>query len=208
LSADWYLNDDIFSINTNSYFYKLKRAFDVSLSLTLLPIATVFILFGIVGIKLTSKGSFLFKQSRIGRGGVPFNIFKLRTMSANCKDKTHTKENDARVTKFGKLLRLTKIDELPQLINILRGEMSLIGPRPEQHDIVEQFKKENPYYNLRHIIRPGVTGWAQVNRPKATPLENLEKLEYDLFYVKNSSPILDAKIFYRTAKVVLTLDSN
>ncbi|MBB5441387.1 lipopolysaccharide/colanic/teichoic acid biosynthesis glycosyltransferase [Pedobacter sp. AK017] len=208
LSADWYLNDDIFSINTSTCSYKLKRAFDIAISLTLIPFASFFVLLGALGIKLSSKGPILFKQARIGRGGVPFIMFKLRTMRINSTDKSHTVKNDARITRVGKILRLTKIDELPQLVNILRGEMSLIGPRPEQHDIVEQFKIENPYYDLRHIIRPGVTGWAQVNRPKATPLENLEKLEYDLFYVKNLSPIIDARIFYKTIKVIMTLDSN
>ena len=120
----------------------------------------------------------------------------------------YTTANDDRVTLVGKFLRISKIDELPQLYNILKGDMSLIGPRPERPEFVELSNQENAYFDLRHIIKPGVTGWAQVNLPKATPEDNLKKLEYDLYYIKNYSPRLDVEILFRTIKVVLTLNSN
>lgn len=204
LSAEWYLNDDIFSINTNRYYFKMKRCFDFMVALTTLPFASVLILFGMLLIKITSRGPMIFRQCRIGKGGKPFSIFKIRTMSIH----ESGDQSKNKITKIGRILRLTKIDELPQLFNILRGEMSLVGPRPEQCDIVEMYKQENPYYNLRHMIRPGVTGWAQVNHPKATHYENLQKLEYDLFYVKKLTPKLDFGIFLQTIKIVFTLNSN
>ncbi|MFY8004701.1 MAG: sugar transferase, partial [Chitinophagaceae bacterium] len=107
----------------------------------------------------------------------------------------------------GKLLRKTKIDELPQLLNVLLGDMSLIGPRPEKKDIVDRFAKENHFYNYRHIVKPGITGWAQVNNPKATPEQNLEKLEYDLYYINNLSVRLELAILLKTVGVVSSLDS-
>jgi lipopolysaccharide/colanic/teichoic acid biosynthesis glycosyltransferase len=119
----------------------------------------------------------------------------------------HTVKGDARITKVGQLLRKTKIDELPQLLNVLKGDMSLIGPRPERIDIVEQFSKTNHYYKFRHSIKPGITGWAQVNKPMATPEENLEKLEYDLYYINNHSLKLDVQILARTVGVVKKMES-
>jgi len=119
----------------------------------------------------------------------------------------HTKENDKRIFPVGKFLRKTKIDELPQIWNVLMGHMSLVGPRPEKVDIVEKCAMENPYYALRHVIKPGITGWAQVNNPKATPEENLQKLEYDLYYIKNMSYLLETRILLKTVKVIFTLNS-
>lgn len=120
----------------------------------------------------------------------------------------YTTSNDDRITGIGKFLRLSKIDELPQLYNILKGDMSLIGPRPERPEFVDMYNEENAYFDLRHVIKPGVTGWAQVNLPKATPDDNLKKLEYDLYYIKNYSPKLDIEIIIRTVRVVLTMNSN
>ena len=147
-----------------------------------------------------------YSQIRIGREGKEFKIYKIRTMENN--EGGFTVKNDNRITPVGKFLRLSKIDELPQFYNILMGDMSLIGPRPEQPKYVEEYSKENPFFNLRHMIRPGVSGWAQIHMPKATPEENLKKLEYDLYYIKKYSWKLDVKILFKTIKIVLTADSH
>ena len=120
----------------------------------------------------------------------------------------YTTSNDDRITFAGKFLRLSKIDELPQIYNILKGDMSLIGPRPERPEFVKIYNDENAYFDLRHIIKPGVTGWAQVHLPKATPDDNLKKLEYDLYYIKNYSWLMDIEILLKTVKIVLTMNSN
>lgn len=147
-----------------------------------------------------------YSQIRIGREGKEFKIYKIRTMENN--EGGFTVKNDNRITPVGKFLRLSKIDELPQFYNILMGHMSLIGPRPEQPKYVEEYSKENPFFNLRHMIRPGVSGWAQIHMPKATPEENLKKLEYDLYYIKKYSWKLDVKILFKTVQIVFTMNSN
>lgn len=147
-----------------------------------------------------------YSQVRVGREGKEFKIYKIRTMENN--DGGFTVKNDSRITPVGKFLRLSKIDELPQFYNILMGDMSLIGPRPEQPKYVEEYSKENPFFNLRHMIRPGVSGWAQIYMPKATPEENLKKLEYDLYYIKKYSWKLDFKILLKTVQIVFTMNSN
>lgn len=202
------MNNDLFSVNTRWKFFFLKRTMDILITLCIIVPAFLLSIIGMFLMKLTSKGPALFKQKRVGKNGKIFTLYKIRTMffSENGHDH-YTVKNDERVTAVGKFLRLTKIDELPQLINILKGDMSLIGPRPEKIDIVAKLVHENPYYNLRHTIKPGISGWAQVNNPTATPDQNLEKLEYDLFYLKNMSIFLDLRVLWRTAKVVLTLNS-
>ncbi|MFL9482455.1 sugar transferase [Chitinophagaceae bacterium LWZ2-11] len=208
LSQEWVVNNDLFFVSTRWKFRLLKRSLDLFFSILLLPIATVLTSVGIVLTMITSKGPALFIQKRVGRNGKVFKIYKIRTMKHAPKGYTqHTVKNDNRVTPIGKFLRLSKIDELPQLINILKGDMSLIGPRPERDDIVEKMVKENPYYHLRHTIKPGVSGWAQIHNPTATPEQNLEKLEYDLYYVKNMSVFLDLKVLIKTIKIVFTFDS-
>ena len=119
-----------------------------------------------------------------------------------------TRANDSRITSIGKILRFTKIDELPQLYNVLRGNMSIIGPRPEIPEYVEEYAEKIPFFKLRHMVKPGVTGWAQINIPKATPEDSIKKLEYDLYYIKRYSLFLDVKIICRTIKIILTLNSN
>ncbi|WP_347158198.1 sugar transferase [Pontibacter chitinilyticus] len=205
----WLINSDMFFVNSRSMFMFQKRMIDLLVSMMLAPFALLMVLLGVILIKSTSRGPAFFVQKRVGMKGRTFKIYKLRTMYDR-PEKTndgHTVKNDARITPIGHILRKTKIDELPQLLNILSGDMSLIGPRPEKEDIVATLIDDAPYYNLRHSIRPGVTGWAQVNYPTATPEQNLLKLEYDLFYVKNASLALDFKIILQTIRVVLTLDS-
>ena len=204
----WLVNEDFFEVVPRKHIEKTKRIFDFSISFICLPFAIVLASIGMLLIKLSSRGPVLFKQTRIGKNNRPFTIYKLRTMIYNPTGHlAHTTINDNRIFPIGKFLRKSKIDELPQLINVLVGQMSLIGPRPERIEIVNKLTAENPYYPLRHTIRPGITGWAQVNDPTATPDQNLQKLEYDLFYIKNSTYLLELKILWRTFKVVLTLNS-
>ncbi|WP_228443082.1 sugar transferase [Chryseobacterium nematophagum] len=207
LENNEYLADDIFTIGRKHDKFSLKRMVDVVVSVLLLPIVIPLILIGFILVLLTSSGGVLFSQKRVGKNSKTFTIYKIRTMvSSHGGD--YTIKNDFRVNSVGKFLRITKIDELPQLWNILKGDMSLIGPRPERPHFVKISNEENAMFDLRHLIKPGVTGWAQVNLPKATPKDNLEKLEYDLFYIKNSSLFFDILIVFKTLKIVFTLNSN
>lgn len=185
-----------------------KRVMDVAISILALPFAIPLIIFGCLAMAFTTRGPVLFKQKRVGLLGKPFTIFKIRTMVHSKNGYLdHTIKGDARITKVGQILRKTKIDELPQLLNVLKGDMSLIGPRPERIDIVEYYSKENNSYQYRHLVKPGITGWAQVNKPMATPEENLEKLEYDLYYINNHSLKLDVQILAKTVGVVKKMES-
>ncbi|MDF2553894.1 MAG: sugar transferase [Chryseobacterium sp.] len=207
LNSNEYLADDIFSIGLEKSDFVLKRFIDLIVSLILLPFAIPIVALGALLVFLNSPGRVLFYQERVGKNSKKFRIYKLRTMKIN-HNGDYTKDKDDRLLTVGKFLRTTKIDELPQLFNVLNGNMSLIGPRPEQQKYVEKSVAENSYFDLRHLVKPGITGWAQVNLPKATPKDNLKKLEYDLYYIKNYSALLDVKILLRTVKVLLTLNSN
>lgn len=195
-------------LRLNKYL-RFKRIIDVAIITILLPLAIPFLLIGIVLIKIFSKGPIFFIQERVGLNNKSFLIYKLRTMAHHSEriNLNHTIEDDERIFKTGKLLRITKIDEIPQFYNILKGEMSLIGPRPERVDIVKLLSTEIPSYNLRHLIKPGLSGLAQINNPKATPNESIEKLEYDLYYINNLNFVLDLKIFWKTIFIVLKLNS-
>lgn len=208
LNEDWFLNETILhnDLQDNTHLI-YKRIFDIIFVIVTLPITLPLLLIGFSLNFLFSKGPILFKQQRVGLNEKLFNLYKIRTMTANHSDITFTIENDDRITKIGKFLRKSKIDELPQLYNILVGDMSLIGPRPERNDYVQEYNQLNPYYHLRHKIRPGISGWAQVNNPTATPEDNLKKLEYDLFYIKYMSLKMDLVVLFHTLKVVLTFNS-
>ncbi|MEK7131779.1 MAG: exopolysaccharide biosynthesis polyprenyl glycosylphosphotransferase [Patescibacteria group bacterium] len=166
-----------------------------------------------LAIKLNSKGKIFFSQNRVGRQGLIFKVYKYRTMksltadgSAETGGPQFAADKDARITSVGKFLRLTRLDEIPQFINILKGEMSVIGPRPERPEFVTQLTEKMPYYSLRHLIKPGLTGWAQIhNAYYGTIEENLQKLEYDLFYIKNRGLTLDVSIILRTVNTILRL---
>jgi len=161
-------------------------------------------------IKLTSKGTVFYRQERVGRQGKIFKMYKYRTMkslgadgSAEDSGPQFAKINDQRVTSIGKFLRRTRIDEIPQFINILRGEMSIIGPRPERPEFVAELNEQLTFYNLRHLVKPGLTGWAQIHKSYyGTIQENLKKLEYDLYYLKNRGPLLDTVIILRTLATI------
>ncbi|RZW45535.1 MAG: sugar transferase, partial [Flavobacteriaceae bacterium] len=160
----------------------------------------------ILGNLIANKGPLIYKQERVGKNGKLFNIIKFRTMIADAENKgvQWAKQNDVRVTKFGRLLRNTRLDELPQFINVLRGEMALIGPRPERPYFVKELSQMIPFYETRHIIKPGLTGWAQVKmRYGASVDDSLTKLQYDLFYIKRRSFFLDVNVIVKTISTIL-----
>jgi lipopolysaccharide/colanic/teichoic acid biosynthesis glycosyltransferase len=173
------------------------------MSLALLIVTAPVIGLAALTVKLTSPGPAFYTQLRLGRFGRPFTIFKIRTMIHNCESLTGPRwaiPGDPRVTVIGHLLRITHIDELPQLLNVLRGDMSLIGPRPERPEFARELEKLIPHYTERHIVRPGVTGLAQVQLPPDTDVENVRrKLAYDLFYVRYQGPLLDLALLCCTA---------
>ncbi len=202
----WLVSNHIKGVKKTVYNRKLKRFFDVLFSLTGLIVTIPFWLIVPVLIKVSSPGPIIFKQKRVGLNGKQFTSYKFRTMTAGKeKDRKFAGEkNDPRITSLGKYLRKFRIDEIPQLVNVLKGDMSLIGPRALIPEEVEEFKKYIPYFELRHSIKPGVTGWAQVNYKHGAKIEDgFEKLQYDLYYIKNLSPILDFHIILRTIRVVL-----
>lgn len=185
----------------------LKRVLDIlasSIGLILsLPICLVTVLL----IKLTSRGPIFFTQERVGEDGEPFQLVKFRTMRPDAEAASGpvwAKKNDDRITPIGRMLRLTRIDEIPQFLNILAGRMSFVGPRPERPHFVEKLQKDIPFYPLRHTVKPGLTGWAQVSHPYGASIEDAqEKLRYDLFYIKNMGLLFDVNIILRTVAVIL-----
>lgn len=183
-----------------------KRCFDIILSLTGLLLTVPLFPFIALAIKLDSPGPLFFRQIRVGSGEKPFVLYKFRSM---CQDAERNGavwavKNDARVTRVGRFLRNSRIDEIPQLYNVLKGDMSFIGPRPERPEFVESLKRDIYYYSKRHSIKPGLTGWAQVRYPYGATVEDaVEKLRYDLYYIKNLSFFLDTQIIFETVKVVL-----
>jgi len=185
----------------------LKRAFDITVSLAVLLLTLPLQALTASLIKLESRGPVFYRQERVGRYGRVFMILKFRSMRADAETDGQPRwaaENDPRVTRVGAVIRKLRIDELPQLINVLWGDMSFVGPRPERPLFVEQLSKAIPYYSERHWVRPGITGWAQVNYPYGASLNDARhKLSYDLYYLKNVSIFLDFLILLHTLPVVL-----
>jgi exopolysaccharide biosynthesis polyprenyl glycosylphosphotransferase len=184
----------------------LKRAIDIVLSIILLGFTSPLIVFLFLIIPLTSKGPALYIQERIGEFEKPFHMYKFRTMIKDAEKKTGpilALKNDKRITKIGKLIRDSKIDELPQLYNVLIGNMSLVGPRPERPYFVKQFKDKLPDYKFRMNVKPGITGLAQINGNYYTSAK--DKLQYDLMYIKNFSVLFDMKILMKTCIVICML---
>jgi sugar transferase (PEP-CTERM system associated) len=159
-----------------------------------------------IAIKLDSPGSIFYSQERVGRGDELFKIIKFRSMCSDAEKDgpVWASASDLRVTRVGRIIRKVRIDELPQFFNILRGEMSLIGPRPERPEFVQYLEQEIPFYSQRHLIKPGLTGWAQIRYPYGASIKDaLEKLQYDLYYIKNQSPVLDLIIVFETVRIVI-----
>ena len=202
----WIILRTFAGITEKIYSNRLKRVSDLMLAFTGFALTSPVMFLSAIAIKLTSRGPVFYKQVRVGYDDEHFEIIKFRSMTVNAETDgaVWAQENDPRVTLVGKFIRKTRIDELPQLWNILRGDMTLIGPRPERPEFVEQLKKDIPYYSLRHAIKPGLTGWAQVNyRYGASTEDAMEKLQYDLYYIRHLSFRLDLRIFFRTIRVML-----
>ncbi len=185
----------------------MKRVVDITASLFGLLCFFPLIPFVVLAIKLDSPGPILFRQTRVGEADRPFLVMKFRTMRQDAESKTGavwSQVDDPRITRVGHFLRKTRLDEVPQLLNILRGDMSLVGPRPERPEFVRTLKEIIPYYSERHYVKPGLTGWAQVCYPYGSSVEDaIEKLRYDLYYIKNISIFFDIYIVARTFSVVL-----
>ena len=192
--------------NQNKLYLFYSRLFDIVFALVGLVGLLVIIPFIWAFNLIWNRGPLFYKQERVGKNGESFNIVKLRTMIVNAEKEgaVFAKTNDTRITPFGKLLRKSRLDEVPQFINVLKGEMSVIGPRPERPIFVDQIAENIPLYKTRHVIKPGLTGWAQVNYPYGENLEDsLMKLRYDLYYIKHRSLFLDVNIFMKTLSTVL-----
>jgi sugar transferase (PEP-CTERM system associated) len=205
IRSGWLLFSPGFRVSRSLMIYKRIASALVSivgllLSLPLLP-------FIILAITLSSPGPILYRQRRVGLDGVVFECLKFRTMRTDAEadtGPTWAADDDPRITRVGGFLRQSRMDEIPQLWNVLKGDMSLVGPRPERPEFVDRLCREIPFYGLRHTVRPGITGWAQISYKYGASIEDAkEKLCYDLFYIKNMSPGLDLLIYFRTIKIIL-----
>lgn len=205
LNPSWLIFSDGFSAGRRLSSMG-KRLFDVSVSLVLLVIGLPLIAIFALLVKLESKGPAFYRQVRVGLYGEHFRILKLRSMreDAETSGAKWAEKDDPRITGVGRFIRLVRIDELPQLWSVLKGEMSFVGPRPERPQFVEELERELPFYAERHMVKPGITGWAQINYPYGASTEDArQKLEYDLYYAKNYTPFLDVLILLQTARVIL-----
>jgi len=191
--------------NPNKVLWQSIYSFVIAV-VALILASPIMLLVGIA-VKLTSKGPALYKQKRVGKGDETFMLYKFRSMYADAEARcgaVWAKRDDPRITPIGKWIRKLRLDELPQLLNVVRGEMSIVGPRPERPEFVVELQKKIPYYRQRHCVKPGITGWAQINHKYGDTIEDtVMKLEYDLYYIKNLSLALDAYIMFHTAKVML-----
>lgn len=198
------------SLLPNLAYRKIKRGLDLILTLAMLPVLIVPMILVAIAIRLDSPGPAFFRQERMGYRGKPFHVWKFRTMTVDPsvedgRDGYITIEQDERITRLGRLLRRTRFDELPQMINIILGEMSWIGPRPEAVALSSWYEQEIPFYSYRHIVRPGISGWAQVNQGHVADLASVHsKLNYDFYYIKNFSGWLDLLILLRTVGTVVS----
>ncbi|MET4898529.1 TIGR03013 family PEP-CTERM/XrtA system glycosyltransferase [Sphingomonadaceae bacterium jetA1] len=206
VSHSWLIFSDGFS-SGRMWSALFKRAFDITVSLLLLIVAVPLILLTAVAIRLESKGAAFYRQRRVGLFNQPFDIVKLRSMRQDAEvagRPVWAEKDDPRITRIGRVIRKVRIDELPQIWSVLKGEMSFVGPRPERPQFVEQLEAEIPFYAERHMVKPGITGWAQLNYPYGASIDDARhKLEYDLYYAKNYSPFLDSLILLQTLRVIL-----
>jgi sugar transferase (PEP-CTERM system associated) len=209
VNPSWLIFSDGFSSGRRLSSFA-KRVFDITASMLLLVVALPIIIVTAIAIKLESKGPAFFRQTRVGLFNQPFELFKLRSMRQDAEvggKAVWAAENDPRITRIGGVIRKLRIDELPQVWNVLTGDMSFVGPRPERPTFVAELEGELRYYAERHMVKPGITGWAQVNYPYGASLEDSRhKLEYDLYYAKNYTPFLDVLILLQTFRVVLWPD--
>jgi len=206
VNPSWLIFSDGFS-SGRMFSGVFKRLFDITASLLLLVLAGPIILITALAVKLESKGPAFYRQRRVGLYGVGFDCLKLRSMRQDAEvngQAVWAEKDDPRITRIGRFIRKVRIDELPQCWSVLKGEMSFVGPRPERPQFVEDLEQQLPYYAERHMVKPGITGWAQINYPYGASIEDSrQKLEYDLYYAKNYSPFLDLLILLQTIRVVL-----
>jgi sugar transferase (PEP-CTERM system associated) len=191
----------------SGFFRMVRRALNFSVALAGMVISLPLLPFIVLAVKLDSLGPVLYRQRRVGRRGIIFYCYKFRTMRVDAEadtGATWAADDDPRITRVGKFLRSSRLDEIPQLWCVLKGDMHFVGPRPERPEFVEWLSQEIPYYGVRHVVRPGITGWAQVQYKYGNTMEDArEKLQYDLFYIKNASLGLDLLIMFQTIKIVL-----
>ena len=198
----WILSN--IDLSSRQYFFFLKRLFDIGFSLLILSLMLLPFLIIAIAIKLDSKGGILFKQIREGRSGKHFSIIKFRSMYTEGNTFAPTEKKDARITRVGGFLRKTRLDEFPQFINVLKGDMSIIGPRPERPELAITLEKEVPFYKQRLLVKPGITGWDQVSGEYHSPsiVDTCKKMQHDLYYIKNCSVLLDLSILFKTVATV------
>ncbi|MGB6268935.1 MAG: sugar transferase [Olleya sp.] len=192
--------------NKNKLYLTYRRLFDILLSFVGVLMGVLLLPIVLIGNLIGNRGQLFYTQERVGKNGVPFKIFKFRTMVKNAETAgaVWATKNDSRITAFGKFLRVSRLDEIPQFINILKGDMSLIGPRPERPFFVEELSQVIPFYETRHIVKPGLTGWAQVKTRYGSSIDDsLLKLQYDLYYIKHKSFLLDINIIVKTLSTVI-----
>ncbi len=206
LKHGWFMQGGGFDLLQSAIGLKLKRVIDVVLAILLLTLLSPFFLLIAFFVAIDSSGPIFYSQTRKGLNDREFKVHKFRSMIVDAEKEgvKWAEDNDPRITRVGKFIRKARIDELPQLWNVLKGEMSFIGPRPERPEFIHQLEKEIPYYDLRHLVMPGITGWAQVMYPYGASVEDArEKLQYDLYYIKNFSLLLDFVILMKTLRIVL-----
>jgi exopolysaccharide biosynthesis polyprenyl glycosylphosphotransferase len=206
VSRDFYRYFPFSRNNQNQLYLLVSRLIDVVFSLLGLSFGLLFLPFIFIGNMVGNQGKLFYTQERVGKNGIPFKILKYRTMVKNAEENgaVFTTLNDSRITPFGKFLRKTRLDEFPQFLNILKGDMSIIGPRPERPVFVNEIAEVMPFYETRHIIKPGLTGWAQVNYSYGDSIaDSLVKLQYDLYYIKHRSIFLDINILVKTFSTVV-----
>ena len=206
VNPSWFIFSDGFTAGQRLSKFA-KRLFDIIASVAVLVIMAPVLVLAAIAIKLDSRGPIFYRQTRVGLYGEHYTIFKLRSMRQDAEvggKAVWASEGDPRITRTGRFIRLTRIDEIPQAWNVLKGEMSFVGPRPERPEFVAELEEHIPYYAERHMVKPGLTGWAQVNYPYGASIEDARcKLEYDLYYAKNYTPFLDLLILLQTLRVVL-----
>ena len=203
---DWFAFTSGFNILHNRIKAKLKQLIDVVVAAVMIVVSLPITIPVAIAIKLSSPGPIFYSQVRTGLNGKKFRVYKFRSMQQNAESKgiQWAKEKDHRITKVGSFIRLTRIDELPQLWNIFKGEMSLVGPRPERPEFDMQLREQIPYYDVRYLVKPGITGWAQVCYPYGASVEDAyQKVAYDLYYIKNYSLLMDLAIAFKTLRVVI-----
>jgi sugar transferase (PEP-CTERM system associated) len=205
LKPSWLIFSDGFVVSRSMRFW--KRAFDVGLASVGFVLAAPLTLLTALAVYLDSDGPILYSQERVGEGGRIFTVYKFRSMRVDAEPDGQpmwAQDGDDRVTRVGRIIRTTRLDEIPQLWNVLRGDMSFVGPRPERPFFVQQLEQEIPYYQQRHSVKPGLTGWAQIKYPYGSSIEDAtEKLRYDLYYIKHVSLALDLSIVFDTFKVII-----